>query len=96
MKTTHLTEEASVNAMEVKKRGQLSYIWFRFRKNKLAMFGLLLLLAMALICITAPLYLDYDTSAEFLPQFRHATEKLSSLCQGVAEVGKIFPSSETT
>jgi peptide/nickel transport system permease protein len=60
MKTTHLTEEASVNAMEVKKRGQLSYIWFRFRKNKLAMFGLLLLLAMALICITAPLYLDYD------------------------------------
>ena len=42
------------------------------------------------------LYLDYDTSAEFLPQFRQAAEKLTSLCQGVAEVGKILPSSGTT
>ncbi len=40
------------------------------------------------------LYLDYDTSAEFLPQFRQAAEKLSSLCQGVAEVGMLFPNSE--
>lgn len=40
------------------------------------------------------LYLDYDTSAEFLPQFQQAAEKLSSLCQGVAEVGMLFPSSE--
>lgn len=42
------------------------------------------------------LYLDYDTSAEFLPQFQRASEKLTSLCQGIAEVGKILPSSETT
>ena len=40
------------------------------------------------------LYLDYDTSAEFLPQFQQAAEKLSSLCQGVAEVGMLFPNSE--
>ena len=73
MKTTHLTEEASVNAMEVKKRGQLSYIWFRFRKNKLAMFGLLLLLAMALICITAPLYRDYDS----VVVTQHVMEKIA-------------------
>ena len=41
--------------------------------------------------IFSTLYLDYDTSTEFLPQFRQATEKLSSLCQGVAEVGTFFP-----
>jgi len=40
------------------------------------------------------LYLDYDTSAEFLPKFQQAAEKLSSLCQGVAEVGMLFPKSE--
>ena len=42
------------------------------------------------------LYLDYDTSAEFFPQFQRASERLISLCQGVAEVGKILPGSETT
>lgn len=42
------------------------------------------------------LYLNYDTSAEFLPQFRRASKKLTSLCQGVAEVGEMLPSSETT
>ena len=45
--------------------------------------------------IFSTLYLDYDTSAEFLPQFRQAAEKLSSLCQGVAEVGTLFPAGET-
>lgn len=73
MKASHLTEEASMNAMEVKKRGQLSYIWFRFRKNKLAMFGLILLLVMALVCITAPLYLDYDEDVVT----QHVMEKFS-------------------
>ena len=45
--------------------------------------------------IFSTLYLDYDTSAEFLPQFRQAAEKLSSLCQGVAEVGTLFRAGET-
>lgn len=42
------------------------------------------------------LYLDYDTSAEFLPQFRKAAETLTTLCQGITEVGEMLPSSETT
>lgn len=41
------------------------------------------------------LYLDYDASAEFLPQFQQGAEKLISLCQGVAEVGTLFPTDET-
>ena len=45
--------------------------------------------------IFSTLYLDYDTSTEFLPQFRQAAEKLSLLCQGVAEVGTLFPAGET-
>ena len=44
--------------------------------------------------IFSTLYVDYDVSKEFLPQFQQAAEKLSSLCQGVAEVGMLFPNSE--
>ena len=46
--------------------------------------------------IFSTLYLDYDTSAEFLPQFQQAAEKLSSLCKGVLEIGTLIPGSETT
>jgi peptide/nickel transport system permease protein len=46
---------------DIKKRGQLSQIWFRFRKNKLAMLGMILLLVMAIACFASPLVYDYDT-----------------------------------
>lgn len=45
----------------IKKRGQLKSIWFRFRKNKLAMFGLILFLALVLMAVSAGIFLDYDT-----------------------------------
>src|SRR4051812_39447676 len=35
--------------------GQLSVIWRRFRKHKLALMGLVILVVMALLCIGAPL-----------------------------------------
>ena len=46
--------------------------------------------------ILCTLYLDYDTSAEFFPQFQKVVETLTSLCQGVSEVGEMLPSSEST
>ena len=46
--------------------------------------------------IFCSLYLDYDTSAEFFPQFQKAVETLTSLCQGVTEVGEMLPSSKST
>lgn len=47
----------------VKSRGQLTSIWMRLKKNKMAMGGLFLLLAMILIAIFAGLLADYDTAA---------------------------------
>lgn len=35
-------------------------VWFRFRKNKLAMVGLFLLLLMMVAILAAPLYISYD------------------------------------
>ncbi len=45
---------------ETKKRSQLGAIWFRFKKNKLAMFGLVLLIIMTLIAVFAPFIADYE------------------------------------
>lgn len=46
-----------------KKRSQLRSIWFRFRKNKLAMFGLVVLAAMILVAVFADLFADYNADA---------------------------------
>lgn len=45
---------------QVKTRTKLGMVWHRFSKNKLAVFGLVILVAMAVMILTAPLYLDYD------------------------------------
>lgn len=47
----------------VKKRSQVKSIFFRFKKNKLAMFGLVLLIFMVLIAIFAGLFADYELDA---------------------------------
>ncbi|NLA60300.1 MAG: ABC transporter permease [Firmicutes bacterium] len=57
-----MTEQATVNPSNpVKKRSQLKAIWFRYRKNKLAMFGLALFLSLVLVAASSGLFLDYDT-----------------------------------
>jgi peptide/nickel transport system permease protein len=45
---------------KIGERSQLDLIIFRFKKNRLAVFGFWFLLAIALVVITAPLYLDYN------------------------------------
>ena len=47
-------------ATPIKKRSQLASIWFRFKKNRLAVFGLTLFAMMVLIAICAPLLVDYE------------------------------------
>lgn len=41
-------------------KSQWGMIAFRFKKNKLAMFGLIVILIMILMCAAAPLYIDYN------------------------------------
>ena len=47
------------NAQAVAGRSVWGLVWFRFRKNKLAMCGLMILILMMLAIILAPLYVDY-------------------------------------
>lgn len=46
---------------DLSKKSQLGLIMYRFSKNKLAMVGLAVIILMILMCITAPLYIDYDS-----------------------------------
>lgn len=54
---------AASSKREYKKRSQFKAIWFRFRKNRLAMFGLILLLSMILFAVSADLFFDYEGDA---------------------------------
>lgn len=46
---------------KTKKRSQLAEIWFRLKRNKMAMLGLAILLTLALLAIFADVICDYDT-----------------------------------
>lgn len=49
--------------VKVKKRSQIKSIWFRYRKNKLAMFGLIMLMLMIFVAIFADIFADYEQDA---------------------------------
>lgn len=46
--------------IKVKKKSQIGSIWQRYRKNKLAMAGLTLLVLLIVLAIMAPLFADYQ------------------------------------
>jgi peptide/nickel transport system permease protein len=46
---------------KVKKRSQLKSIWFQFKKNKLAMFGLFIFMVLVMIAVFSGFFLDYET-----------------------------------
>lgn len=48
---------------KVKKRSQLAFIWFRFKKNKLAMIGLTMFICLVLVAVCADFISDYDADA---------------------------------
>lgn len=53
----------TVRKSKVKKRSQFKSIWFRYKKNKLAMLGLILLVILAVVSIAAPFLADYQEDA---------------------------------
>lgn len=56
-----MTKVKTVNKKK-EKRTQLSMIWFRFRKNKLAMLGLVIFTVMVLMSIYISIFVDYENA----------------------------------
>lgn len=44
-----------------KRKSQLEMIWIRYKKNKLALFGLAVFLIIVIVSISTPLFIDYRT-----------------------------------
>ena len=58
-----MTKTASKqNRRAVKKKSQWKTIWIRFKRNKLALAGLIVFGIMALIVLTADLWLDFKNN----------------------------------
>ena len=61
--TQSASDSISNNPKRFKKRGQWISILRRYKKNKLAMFGLVLFITLVSICLSAPLFADYEEDA---------------------------------
>lgn len=59
-----MTKENTLNITKTRKRSQLKSTWIRFRKNKLAMFGLVVLSLLVILAIAAPLITDYQEAID--------------------------------
>lgn len=53
---------SNTNERKGKKRSQLKAIWFRFKKNKLAMVGLIILAFLVAVAVAAPIISDYEVA----------------------------------
>jgi len=57
-----MTDQSTIlKRKKVKKRSQLKSIWFQFKKNKLAMFGLFIFMVLVMIAVFSGFFLDYET-----------------------------------
>lgn len=58
-----MIDNKTMNRTKYKKRSKFNSIWFRFKKNKLALFGLIIFVLMTLLAIFANLFADYEQEA---------------------------------
>ena len=58
-------ETDRISGKQIRKRSQLKSIWFRFHKNKLAMFGLALLILVVFFAVFANVFADYEEDCVF-------------------------------
>lgn len=53
---------SNTNERKGKKRSQFKAIWFRFKKNRLAMVGLIILAFLVAVAVAAPIISDYEVA----------------------------------
>lgn len=84
----------SQQSQTIKGRSVWGLVWLRFRKNKLAMTGLFILLFMMLAILLAPLYVDYKAvvSQRIVNKFKPPSRGLvwhGSIRQGLVCPGHV-------
>ena len=61
--TSEPLDELYSGNVSIKRRSQLKLVWFRFKKNKMALLGLVIVAFLAIVAIFANIIADYDTLA---------------------------------
>ena len=56
-----LEQMAKEEPKKFKRKSQLEMIWIRYKKNKLALFGLAVFLFIVIVSVSTPLFIDYRT-----------------------------------
>ena len=56
-----LEQLAKEEPKKFKRKSQLEMIWIRYKKNKLALFGLAVFLFIVIVSVSTPLFIDYRT-----------------------------------
>ncbi|MCI5792946.1 MAG: ABC transporter permease [Lachnospiraceae bacterium] len=72
LNTSMSDAERAARRAKFKKKSEIVTIWHQFRKNKLAVFGLIVFMIMLILAITAPLHISYE--ADVVEQ--HISERL--------------------
>lgn len=67
------------NTRKIKNRNKWQITWFRFRKNKLAMLGLFILLGITLITIYISIFADYNNAIEQNVRNRYLSPSVTHL-----------------
>jgi len=55
-----MTNDRNSTSSDIKRRGQLGIIWRQYRKNTLAMVGLIVFLLLVCVAVFSPVFLDYQ------------------------------------
>ncbi len=58
-----MAEQKENQRIVIKKKSQLASIWHRFKKNKLALFGVVVFVSMLLVAVFADFIVDYEKDA---------------------------------
>lgn len=71
-----------------KKNGQLYEVWRRFKRNKMAIFGLVIFILLCLVALTAPLFFDYQTDVLGIDVMQRLQQPSSVYWFGTDDMGR--------
>lgn len=71
-----------------KKKGQLYDVWRRFKRNRMAVFGLFIFIILCFTALTAPLFFDYQTDIIGINVLRRLQPPSSTYWFGTDDMGR--------
>lgn len=89
IESTSNKNRSDINSMvRPKKNGQLFEVWRRFKRNKMAIFGLVIFILLCLVALTAPLFFDYQKDVLGIDVMQRLQQPSSVYWFGTDDMGR--------